>query len=89
MLDLDAIYGMGLLTMGSCPGGGGSNIFAYMLSADLELSIMMTFISTLTALGQFLKYLCTLFFIINHSCISQEVHSYRSTSFYITVELSR
>ena len=51
-MQLDDIYGMGLLTVGSCPGGGGSNVFAYMLNSDLELSIVMTFLSTLLALGK-------------------------------------
>lgn len=51
LVGLDDVTAMGLLTIGSCPGGGGSNILAYILDADLELSITMTFISTLAALG--------------------------------------
>ena len=54
LLKLSNITGLGLLAIGACPGGGGSNIFAYLLDADLELSITMTFVSTICALGKFI-----------------------------------
>ena len=43
--------GLGLLAIGAAPGGGGSNVFAYLLDGDLELSITMSFISTIASLG--------------------------------------
>ncbi|XP_006825821.1 ileal sodium/bile acid cotransporter-like, partial [Saccoglossus kowalevskii] len=42
---------LGLMLMGSCPGGGLSNIFSVLLDGDLSLSITMTFISSVLALG--------------------------------------
>ncbi|CDS43509.1 sodium bile acid cotransporter [Echinococcus multilocularis] len=44
-------FGFGLLTTGCCPGGGGSNIWTLLLHGDLNLSMTMTFISSITALG--------------------------------------
>ncbi|CAH1798841.1 unnamed protein product [Owenia fusiformis] len=51
MLQLDGVTGLGLLTIGASAGGGGSNIFTFLFNADISLSIVMTFISTLAALG--------------------------------------
>ena len=48
----DCVSGLGMLAIGCSPGGGGSNVFAYLLNADLELSITLTFISTILALGK-------------------------------------
>lgn len=50
-LGLPAAIAMGLILMGCMPGGTTSNIFAYFSKAVLALSIMMTSISTLVALG--------------------------------------
>ncbi|VDN98188.1 unnamed protein product [Rodentolepis nana] len=44
-------FGFGLLTTGCCPGGGGSNIWTLLLHGDLNLSMTMTFISSVAALG--------------------------------------
>ncbi|KAL5103853.1 Solute carrier family 10 member 6 [Taenia crassiceps] len=44
-------FGFGLLTSGCCPGGGGSNIWTLLLHGDLNLSMTMTFISSIAALG--------------------------------------
>ncbi|VDM27163.1 unnamed protein product, partial [Hydatigera taeniaeformis] len=44
-------FGFGLLTTGCCPGGGGSNIWTLLLHGDLNLSMTMTFISSIAALG--------------------------------------
>ena len=52
-LGIGDVMGLGLLAVGSCPGGGGSNVFSYMFNADLELSITMTFISTVGSLGKY------------------------------------
>ncbi|CAH1778538.1 unnamed protein product [Owenia fusiformis] len=51
LLRLDNVMSIGLLAIGSSAGGGASNIFAFLLDADLDLSIAMTFISTVGALG--------------------------------------
>ncbi|XP_075706397.1 ileal sodium/bile acid cotransporter-like [Rhinoderma darwinii] len=40
-----------ILIMGCCPGGTGSNILAYWVDGDMDLSISMTTCSTLLALG--------------------------------------
>ncbi|KAL7055453.1 hypothetical protein AAHC03_022905 [Spirometra sp. Aus1] len=43
--------GFGLLTTGCSPGGGGSNVWTLLLHGDLNLSMTMTFISNVAALG--------------------------------------
>ncbi|KAF5403921.1 Apical sodium-dependent bile acid transporter [Paragonimus heterotremus] len=43
-------FGFGLLTIGCSPGGGASNAWALMLGGDLNLSILMTFVSFLSSL---------------------------------------
>ncbi|CAH1270334.1 SLC10A2 [Branchiostoma lanceolatum] len=45
------VYAIGLLMVGSSPGGGLSNILTFFLDADLPLSMTMTFVSTVLALG--------------------------------------
>ncbi len=40
---------VGLILMGSCPGGAVSNVMVYICRADLPLSFVMTFVSTLLA----------------------------------------
>lgn len=47
-----SILKMGLFTLGCSPGGGASNIWTYLLGGNLNLSITMTFISTVAALGK-------------------------------------
>jgi BASS family bile acid:Na+ symporter len=44
-------HALGLLIVGSMPGGSTSNIFCYWAGGDTALSIIMTIFSTLTALG--------------------------------------
>ncbi|CAH1779452.1 unnamed protein product [Owenia fusiformis] len=51
LLQLDTVMSIGLLAIGSSAGGGASNVFCYILEADLNLSMTMTFISTIAALG--------------------------------------
>nr|VZI16019.1 unnamed protein product [Spirometra erinaceieuropaei] len=43
--------GFGLLTTGCSPGGGGSNVWTLLLHGDLNLSMTMTFINSIAALG--------------------------------------
>ncbi|OWF37932.1 Ileal sodium/bile acid cotransporter [Mizuhopecten yessoensis] len=42
---------LGIFLAGCCPGGGASNIYSHLLDGDLSLSITMTLISTITAIG--------------------------------------
>ena len=51
MLSLDAVAGLGLVAIGACPGGGASNVFTLLLDLNLELSLTMSSISTLAAMG--------------------------------------
>nr|VZI16027.1 unnamed protein product [Spirometra erinaceieuropaei] len=44
-------FGLGLLTTGCSPGGGNSNVWTLLLHGDLNLSMTMTFISSVAALG--------------------------------------
>ncbi|CAL8083963.1 unnamed protein product [Calicophoron daubneyi] len=43
-------FGFGLLTVGCSPGGGASNAWSLLLGGDINLSILMTFISSSSAL---------------------------------------
>ncbi|CAB4056959.1 SLC10A3_5 [Lepeophtheirus salmonis] len=47
----DKLFRFGLFILGTCPGGTGSNFWCILLGGDLNLSITMTFISTLAAMG--------------------------------------
>ncbi|XP_018017128.1 P3 protein [Hyalella azteca] len=40
---------LGLFVTGCSPGGGGSNMWTYLLGGSLDLSVTMTFVSTITA----------------------------------------
>mmetsp|Transcript_40614 Transcript_40614/g.105434 ORF Transcript_40614/g.105434 Transcript_40614/m.105434 type:complete len:412 (-) Transcript_40614:116-1351(-) len=42
---------LGLLITGCCPGGSTSNFFTFLVNGDVALSITMTVISTVTAIG--------------------------------------
>lgn len=50
----------GLFALGSSPGGVGSNFWTYLLHGDLQLSVVMTVVSTLAALGMMPLWLLTL-----------------------------
>ena len=43
---------LGIFACGVCPGGGPSNMFSYLLDGDVSLSVTMTAISSIAALGQ-------------------------------------
>ena len=49
---------LGIFVAGCCPGGGGSNMYSYLLKGDLSLSITMTTISTVAALGEYIIRMC-------------------------------
>ncbi|XP_067943394.1 ileal sodium/bile acid cotransporter-like [Watersipora subatra] len=42
---------LGVFSMGVAPGGGSSNIWTFLLGGDIDLSITMTFFSSVTAIG--------------------------------------
>ena len=48
----DVMLRLGLFLNGCCPGGGGSNMYTLLLGGSLDLSIMMTFCSSLLAFGK-------------------------------------
>uniref|UniRef100_W5MQ66 Ileal sodium/bile acid cotransporter n=1 Tax=Lepisosteus oculatus TaxID=7918 RepID=W5MQ66_LEPOC len=45
------VQAVAILIMGCCPGGSGSNILAYWLDGDMDLSISMTACSSILAMG--------------------------------------
>ncbi len=47
----DRLFRLGLFVLGCCPGGTGSNFWTLLLNGDINLSITMTFVSTVAALG--------------------------------------
>lgn len=47
----DKLFRLGLFVLGCCPGGNGSNFWTLLLGGDINLSIVMTFVSTIAALG--------------------------------------
>ncbi|CAN8024671.1 unnamed protein product [Ixodes persulcatus] len=51
---------LGLFTIGSCPGGVYSNFYTLLLQGDLDLSVTMTFISNVGALGMMPLWMHTL-----------------------------
>ncbi|XP_052818327.1 ileal sodium/bile acid cotransporter-like [Mya arenaria] len=56
---VDSLAALGIFTAGICPGGGASNIYSYLLHGDLALSVTMTTISTVCALGMMPLWLYT------------------------------
>ena len=50
--NLDSSTAIGLISTGSAPGGGASNMYTAMYGGDVELSASMTFSSTILAFGQ-------------------------------------
>ncbi|XP_069114005.1 ileal sodium/bile acid cotransporter-like [Argopecten irradians] len=51
---------LGIFLAGTCPGGGASNIYSHLLDGDLSLSITMTLVSTVCALGLLPMWVYTL-----------------------------
>ncbi|CAF4354822.1 unnamed protein product, partial [Adineta steineri] len=50
---LDSSTAIGLISTGSAPGGGASNMYTAMYGGDVDLSASMTFSSTILAFGTF------------------------------------
>lgn len=61
-LGTDKSVALGIFVCGVCPGGGVSNIYAYLLDGDVSLSITMTFLSTVASIG---RLHLNLFFTLN------------------------
>lgn len=55
----DPVQQLGLLTFGSSPGGGASNMWTVLLRGNLNLSITMTFFSTIISAGTIPLWLFT------------------------------
>ena len=51
---------LGLFVLGCCPGGTGSNFWTLLLNGDINMSITMTFMSTVLALGFMPMWIFTL-----------------------------
>ncbi|KAM9355158.1 hepatic sodium/bile acid cotransporter-like [Pholidichthys leucotaenia] len=51
LLKMDSIKAVAVLICGCCPGGNLSNVFSLLLKGDMNLSIVMTTCSSVTALG--------------------------------------
>ncbi|SFJ48537.1 bile acid:sodium symporter family protein [Planctomicrobium piriforme] len=49
MLQLEPGFAVGLILVGSCPGGTASNVVTYLAKADVALSVILTMASTLLA----------------------------------------
>ena len=49
----DVNFRLGLFVLGCCPGGTGSNFWTLLFDGDVDLSITMTFLSTIAAMGQY------------------------------------
>lgn len=58
--DLPTEFAVGLILVACCPGGTASNVISYLARADVPLSVTMTSISTIIAIGA--TPLLTLFF---------------------------
>ncbi|WAR12867.1 NTCP2-like protein, partial [Mya arenaria] len=56
----ETVIALGIFVAGCCPGGGASNMYSYLLHGDLDLSITMTALSTVLALGMLPLWLYTL-----------------------------
>ena len=70
MID-DSLKGFGLLVMGVCPGGLASNFWTLLLDGDVNLSITMTFVSSIAAMGKNKTKTCSLLRNLQHlNCYS-------------------
>ncbi|OWF34599.1 Ileal sodium/bile acid cotransporter [Mizuhopecten yessoensis] len=50
-LQMSTYPALGMLVIGSCPGGSTSNVFSYWMDGDVPLSVAMTATSTVMAMG--------------------------------------
>ena len=56
----DVLFRLGLFVLGCCPGGTGSNFWTLLFDGDVDLSITMTFVSTLAAMAMMPLWIFTL-----------------------------
>ena len=47
LFNLQEQFILGFIILGSCPGGTASNIIAYLMDADVALSVSLTILSTI------------------------------------------
>jgi sodium/bile acid cotransporter 3/5 len=47
------LLALGLFVTGCCPGGGASNYWTILLGGNANLSVTMTFVSTVGAMGEY------------------------------------
>ena len=66
LLIQDSLMGFGLLVIGVCPGGIAPNFWTLLLDGDVNLSITMTFVSSIAAMGQLHHRLHISSFFIGH-----------------------
>ena len=62
----DPAVSLGIFACGVCPGGGVSNMYSYLLDGDVSLSVTMTAISSISALGELLLLLLLLLILHRH-----------------------
>lgn len=55
ILKMDPAFGMGLVSLSCAPGGGASNSWTILLGGDVNLSLTMTFLSLVLALGNLVQ----------------------------------
>ncbi|XP_064598809.1 sodium-dependent organic anion transporter-like [Liolophura sinensis] len=80
---LNMSLALGLFSVGSCPGGGASNMWTYLLDGDLNLSILMTFMSTIAAFAMLPLWMYTL----GQTLIPENVEIPFSNIFYSLISL--
>ena len=51
ILKMDPSFGIGLISLSCAPGGGSSNSWTILLGGEVNLSLTMTFLSLVLALG--------------------------------------
>ena len=56
LVTTDSAVALGIFVAGCCPGGGNSNMYTFLLNGDLSLSITMTTISTVSAMGKYTTF---------------------------------
>lgn len=54
------VEALAIFIYGCCPGGAGSNNWTVIFDGDIDLSALMTFVSTLASLSEFLNLFITI-----------------------------
>ena len=69
MFGMSGGLALGYFASGCAPGGGSSNMYAYLLGGDVSLSVTMTLISIIASLGNRLVNLLTFY------CVHASLHA--------------